>query len=1535
MVGPTTIGTAFGHALSFDPLDQLFQSFGPLLVTLNPANGAFTAFFVGMSPFPVGAAVNGMDFAGDGTLFAILDLTGGSGPADLITIDPVTGLVTDLGPTANDMDALAVAPGHIETVLVEVPTSAPDGSTHTNCVDYTVTHSSFAAGTKDIQACHIATVESAPIVEFTKTYELVDDANDNGLAEEGDVIRYTLTIGNTGNEDIEFLEIVDLIEGGLDLGAGGNLVAGPFDCQDSSGTKINCDLGLLAAGTTGLRIVYDVTVAESTSDMDGFLVCGEAIANTAFYASQSASGVPFNGQASTGTPVPDCPVGDLPNGLYHIDPFGNPDIGRRDEQRNIVGYQHTVCLDDDEGLDIFGNPIEGAINADTDGVNDIDLDSVFPLNADDDKRWRIDTVAGSADLRGVNLHTMDIDGDSIFEECISWYSGNPGEQDVTIIDEEGEIIADWADGSTTAGDNVTTDCDLSDTSPVILGTISGPGDFSSIQGTDDCESIGPATPLVKEWNIFDHTDITEFGGLTTLYSTTLPAGPASTFVNWGVTFNPATSTFTTPLPGVGFDEHVLGTHASLLPNSGDFHNLNVTHVVGTEVTFSVSGTCGQVTIDAVPGGVTAIPGGPTTVVANGNDVTVTSVGVPIDFWFQTNNCTQQNNSWTKVTITVGYPNVINSNSHFVPGPEMVRVNWVPAPAPAKQVFLAWAGQRIILEYDWRLPAGDFSEPGGDADTSGVCAFSDDFDVTYIKGGGPGNFLPGPNDADGTGNGNVTINGNDEAVVRDVDTDGHQDNDQGVDDGDTDNDDIPNGPQDSCISRVLFESEDQGQVDIEAFVTAVDGDPLVDNQTKIAWVIYYMKINRVELSLVTSVSKPLHNVTMTDWDPGNPWDYTLDVTSTEWNVSKDLLVRARVSGWFLNSNPSGRPRDDSNPLNVLPADRWWMPYDWPILAGGPADPADGSDAIVTAENFSPSYDLMIAPNNGTEGSPGHRALAQTGDTPLIRDCNPPGAGCTGRYIRVGGNEPFHGPLSLVDLVPVGLSGALADTDIFDPLISPFSGYIRDTIWGDGDVDKYDAPMPVAELTADIRGSGFIREVKKQDVYYLGAANPLGAYPGVDASVGVSPSQLYPNPYYLQAIPGSPYIPAVVAGGGYEWDTWGPDGPDGPGLLGDGVYRHWLAIPHLYFTVPGSNRVGVTDTSVSGAQKTELGLIRSIHVDHSINRTLVIYTDNHGEGMVEANGDFKLTYDECDVNFMGGFHCSQGDVVGNSTIYATADYPDFRGKHAPVRSNDATVSWTWGGYKTITVEDGETEQFKYVVFHAVDRDGFCSTQPGHSVYGNPVSLHPVLSSLDDDNSFPDPVEQVDFLIDGGQGKFVAMSHPGVLSGEQGSVKQVPTFSTLLNNPAAGGVKEFPTLNGSADECQAWVKVSSSLLDLVNVFIVAYDDEGVIGFDELIDFTSSTQYSLTFRWSLITRIGADGISPTDALSGTGANAGGDNIMAQVTAVYGWEQASQTWLGFFPAGLNVPGANDLTRLTLGNAYWIAITAPGPVTWTVITDIN
>ncbi len=166
-------------------------------------------------------------------------------------------------------------------------------------------------------------------------------------------------------------------------------------------------------------------------------------------------------------------------------------------------------------------------------------------------------------------------------------------------------------------------------------------------------------------------------------------------------------------------------------------------------------------------------------------------------------------------------------------------------------------------------------------------------------------------------------------------------------------------QPGCISRFIYESEDNGEVDLTLFVDGLDCDEdggyceTISRTTrpKVAVVIYYMKINTVSLSLVTSVEKPTHNATGKDFAPGNPWDSLTDVTETDWNVSKDLLVRGRVTGWFLNTNPSGRVRDDSDPTNVLPADRWVMPDDWALLQGGSC----GYDCR-------PEYDYMFAPNN---------------------------------------------------------------------------------------------------------------------------------------------------------------------------------------------------------------------------------------------------------------------------------------------------------------------------------------------------------------------------------------------------------------------------------------------------------------------------------------------------------------------------------------------------------------------------------------------
>jgi hypothetical protein len=95
----------------------------------------------------------------------------------------------------------------------------------------------------------------------------------------------------------------------------------------------------------------------------------------------------------------------------------------------------------------------------------------------------------------------------------------------------------------------------------------------------------------------------------------------------------------------------------------------------------------------------------------------------------------------------------------------------------------------------------------------------------------------------------------------------------------------------------------------------------------------------------------------------------------------------------------------------------------------------------------------------------------------------------------------------------------------------------------------------------------------------------------------------------------------------------------------------------------------------------------------------------------------------------------------------------------------------------------------------------------------------------------------------------------------------------------------------------------------------------------------YDLYFRWTLITWYGVDGISTADALTGSGNADGGDNILAIVTAFYGWDGTNQQWLGFFPNAVDIPGANDLVSLRYGGAYWIAINDSDGATWTVLTD--
>ncbi len=96
----------------------------------------------------------------------------------------------------------------------------------------------------------------------------------------------------------------------------------------------------------------------------------------------------------------------------------------------------------------------------------------------------------------------------------------------------------------------------------------------------------------------------------------------------------------------------------------------------------------------------------------------------------------------------------------------------------------------------------------------------------------------------------------------------------------------------------------------------------------------------------------------------------------------------------------------------------------------------------------------------------------------------------------------------------------------------------------------------------------------------------------------------------------------------------------------------------------------------------------------------------------------------------------------------------------------------------------------------------------------------------------------------------------------------------------------------------------------------------------------YSLSVRWSLVTWGGTDNMSVGEALEGreTPDNPSTGSIVNRVTAVFTFETVALGWRAYFPNGAGVPGANNLTTLRRGQAYWIAVNGSTSVQWTIVT---
>lgn len=339
-------------------------------------------------------------------------------------------------------------------------------------------------------------------------------------------------------------------------------------------------------------------------------------------------------------------------------------------------------------------------------------------------------------------------------------------------------------------------------------------------------------------------------------------------------------------------------------------------------------------------------------------------------------------------------------------------------------------------------------------------------------------------------------------------------------------------------------------------------------------------------------------------PGPPGSGHVAGTPDLVPICQIQYVRAMVHGYFeMPGDPSGRPASTVAVPNapagsagsyVLPAGRWVLPEDWPLLAtfagfsstGAPFDVTPSSvmawdlnsgwvfnptnenpvfcigNGLLPVTNINsggvPMGDVELGPcvskdANGTvydtaPGLPGVPSICAAGDTVGIGPFDATQS-CT---------DPFPLKYTPAGASVIGTTAGMCGTTPIPCLAStgPNSTYLPNAT-----LNQWDAPMPPAQVSFGITsGPGFLDEVNKTGLYNTvfdlgpaatGTTCPTGyvpALPGAAAGTtftlasgqvvkaGDCILSVDPNPFYAEAIPASPLIPPVTNNGGYLWNSW---------------------------------------------------------------------------------------------------------------------------------------------------------------------------------------------------------------------------------------------------------------------------------------------------------------------------------------------------------------------------------------------------------------
>jgi len=442
-----------------------------------------------------------------------------------------------------------------------------------------------------------------------------------------------------------------------------------------------------------------------------------------------------------------------------------------------------------------------------------------------------------------------------------------------------------------------------------------------------------------------------------------------------------------------------------------------------------------------------------------------------------------------------------------------------------------------------------------------------------------------------------------------------------------------------LASCILKSSQPGEYNVELALYNMEKKEIENEH---AFTVYYLKFAGVTLGNVVG-KRDGHNKGL--WTPSNPWDPTTDEVTDDahHNVSADTLLRARVKGWFVNSNMNpGRPLPEAVDTNgdgvadlVIPAWAWVLPDDW-------ANPAlMGVAGRIHWDIMDNPFDAVVSTN--PQGPYGMYAWDNS-SAPSVYKIGP----AVAAYPVVG---PFSPGIEL--MTPTGW---LVPNPRPDPARS-YQTVVPNGVKEFGTTPAlygWDAPMPPAKITFkilnnafnvtygtqtfDVGKAGFFKPAMKTDIYYWMVFNATRPTEG--------PTKVYTAPFYCIMVPAHEAIPAFGNNEAYDWATFGTldpvRDPQGP-------YPFWTFI-------------NVDEDPAVPTANAQYPTIASV------------YSDNHGEAMVWLNGNWNLNLSFWSAK--GGADVPQYTVVGETVVQAIADYPYARG-HANYLSNTIEKIWEWGG------------------------------------------------------------------------------------------------------------------------------------------------------------------------------------------------------------------------------------------------------------------